>query len=142
MSLRKNSTHSDKPARKRLPTVPIYFPVFDPYVETWIDMRFPGHSFVHEDRSFILFPAGVVGRVLCRSMSSLMAWERSGKLPAPLFEIVGTRARRWYSEKQIRMMHRHQIAILGDNPSRAKNQFQDHDAFFAAIRADWEIDFQ
>jgi len=126
--------------------VTVYFDVYLPELHRWVQKGFKARVYEIDGVRFRLFRTGTLAKCLGRTNKTISNWEKAGKLPKPIFTVVDTKLeddinKRWYSEKQIRMMQKHMREILSDRLTKTKTPTVDHEAFFAAVRRDWYVDF-
>jgi hypothetical protein len=127
-------------------TCDVFFDVFEPRLEQWIPTKFKAKCVKHDEESgsdriiYRLFKVGVLAKVLGRRSDTIRVWQRSKLIPEPRFVFDGD-TQRWYSEEQIRMIAHHQRNILGDDPRSSKGRNINTEAFFEAVREDWNLEY-
>lgn len=123
-------------------TCDVFFEVFQPKLDTWIPTKFKARCVrpdEGEDRIYRLFKIGVFAEVLGRKSGTVRLWHKTKLIPEPRFAFEDEDLR-WYSEEQIRMASHHQRNILGDDPRASKGRNVNIDAFFEAVREDWNLE--
>lgn len=77
-----------------------------------------------------LFMLSVLAQAMDRSVKTLLAWEKRGLLPKPMYELTDHRIRRWYSKEQVTNLHR----VMWVKYSCRKNHTMDLEALAEDIR--------
>jgi hypothetical protein len=86
---------------RKYPALMISFKVWDKNRKNYITAYKYGRLFDLDGVDIKLFPIRVMAEAVNRTNVTLLAWEKEGRFPTPMYKVPNTIIKRWYSENQI-----------------------------------------